>query len=98
MRGELITQHCTNSSYPAISDTSWVKMELEVHGSEKIIHKINGQVVLKYARPQYDDRDAFALELMDQGHPKIISEGYIALQAEGHPVEFRNIQLMKLNE
>ncbi len=98
MNDSLITQHCTNSNYPAINDTSWVKMELEVHGSEKIIHKINDQVVMEYAKPQYDDTDAFARELMEKGHPKIISEGYIALQAEGHPVEFRNIELLKLDD
>ena len=94
----LITQHCTNSSYPAIEDTSWVKMELEVNGSEKTVHKINGQVVLEYARPQYDDNDQYARERIEKGHPRIISEGYIALQSEGHPVEFRNIELMKLKE
>ena len=98
MNDSLITQHCTNSSYPAINDPSWVKMEIEVHGSEKIIHKINGQVVMEYSKPQYDDTDEFARELMEKGHSRIISEGYIALQAEGHPVEFRNIELMKLHE
>ncbi|MFD2098931.1 3-keto-disaccharide hydrolase [Flagellimonas iocasae] len=98
MNDSLITQHCTNSSYAAISDSSWVKMEVEVHGSEKIIHKVNDQIVMEYAKPQYDDTDEFARELMEKGHPRIISEGYIALQAEGHPVEFRNIELMKLDE
>jgi len=98
MNDSLITQHCTNSNYPAISDSSWVKMEIEVHGSEKIIHKINGEVVLEYSKPQYDDTDEFARELMEKGHPRIISDGYIALQAEGHHVEFRNIELMKLAE
>ena len=98
MNDSLITQHCTNSDYPAIDDTSWVSMEMEVDGSERIVHKINGQVVLEYSRPQYDDTDEFAKELMGKGHPRIISEGYIALQAEGHPIEFRNIELMKLVE
>jgi len=98
MNDSLITQHCTNSGYPAINDSSWVKMEIEVHGSERIIHKINGQVVMEYAKPQYDDTDEFARELMHMGHSRIISEGYIALQAEGHPIEFRNIELMKLDE
>ncbi len=98
MNDSLITQHCTNSGYPAINDTSWVKMEIEVHGSDKIIHKINGQVVMEYAKPQYDDTDEFARELMEKGHPRIISEGYIALQGEGHPVEFKNIELLKLEE
>ena len=56
MNDSLITEHCTNSGYPAINDTSWVKMELEVHGSDKIIHKINGEVVMEYSKPQYDAR------------------------------------------
>ena len=98
MNDSLITQHCTNSRYPAIDDSSWVNMEIEVNGSERIIHKINGKVVMEYSKPQYDDTDEFARELMSKGHPRIISEGYIALQAEGHPVEFRNIALMKLDK
>ena len=98
MKDSLITQHCTNSSYPAVNDSRWVKMEIEVHGGEKIIHKINGEVVMEYSEPQYDDTDEFARELMEKGHPRIIREGYLALQAEGHPVEFRNIELMKLEE
>lgn len=98
MNDSLIVQHCTNSNYPAINDTAWVKMEIEVSGSEKVIHKINDQVVMEYARPQLDERDKFAQELMKKGYPQIISEGYIALQAEGHPIEFRNIELLKLGE
>ena len=73
-------------------------MEIEVHGSERIIHKINDRIVMEYAKPQYDDTDEFARKLMENGHSRIISEGYIALQAEGHPVEFRKIELMKLDE
>ena len=98
MNDSLITEHCTISGYPAIKDSTWVKMELEVHGSDKIMHKINGKVVMEYSKPQFDDTDEFARELMKKGYPRIISEGYIALQAEGHPVEFKNIELMKLEE
>ncbi|WP_297337697.1 DUF1080 domain-containing protein [Algoriphagus sp.] len=98
MKEKLITQHCTNSTYPAMTDSSWVKVEIEVQGSEKIIHKINGEVVLEYSQPQYDDTDEFARKLMEKGHPRIMSQGYIALQAEGHPVEFRNIELMNLDD
>ena len=98
MNDRLITEHCTNSSYPAINDTTWVKMELEVHGSKLITHKINGKKVLEYSNPQYDESDEFAKELIKNGYPKILSEGYVALQAEGHPIEFKNIELMKLDD
>ena len=98
MNDSLIVQHCTNSSYPAIQDSSWVQVEIEVFGSDKIVHKVNGEIAMEYSRPQFDENDEFARELMARGYPRIISEGYIALQAEGHHVEFRNIELMKLNE
>ncbi|ASV32456.1 3-keto-disaccharide hydrolase [Maribacter cobaltidurans] len=98
MNNRLVTEHCTNSNYPAINDTAWVKMELEVHGSKLITHKINGKKVLEYSAAQYDDSDEFAKELIKNGYPKILSEGYVALQAEGHPIEFKNIELMKLDD
>ncbi len=96
MNGQLETQHCINSSSPTFHGDEWVSVEIEVHGNEQVIHRINGEEVLRYSKPQLDDTDPFARQLMEQGIPRMLSEGYIALQAESHPVEFRNIQLMKL--
>lgn len=98
MQDTLTTQHCINSSSDTYHGTQWVQAEIEVRGSEQIIHRINGQEVLRYAQPQLDTTDAFARELVFQGFPKILSEGYLALQAESHPIEFRNIELMRLAE
>ncbi|MDX2304471.1 MAG: DUF1080 domain-containing protein [Microscillaceae bacterium] len=98
MNGELITQHCTNSSSATFHDEQWVRVELEVRGNNKVIHWVNGQKVLEYEKPQLDDSDPFAKQLLDEGHPRMLHEGYIALQAESHPVEFRNIQLLKLKK
>lgn len=98
MNGELITRHCTNSSSDTYHDDQWVTAEIEVKGNDKVIHRINGAVVLEYEKPQLDDSDPFARELMEQGFPRMLSEGYIALQAESHPVEFRNIELMRMKE
>lgn len=98
MDGELITRHCTNSSSQTYHGNQWVTLELEVHGNDQVIHRINGEVVLEYEKPQLDDSDSFSQHLMEQGFPRMLSEGYIALQAESHPVEFRNIELMRLKE
>jgi hypothetical protein len=98
MNGELIIQHCTNSNFQAFSDDRWVRMELEVNGNGKVIHRINGEEVLSYEKPQLDTSDPFAKELVEQGVPVMLSEGYIALQAESHPIEFRNIELLKLSQ
>lgn len=98
MQDTLTTQHCTNSHSDTYHGEEWVQAEIEVHGNDLVIHRINGQEVLRYAQPQLDNTDAFARELMAQGFPKMLSEGYIALQAESHPVEFRNIELMRLEQ
>lgn len=98
MQDTLTTQHCISSSADTFYGEEWVKVEIEVHGADQIIHRINGQEVLRYSQPQLDTTDTFAKELLAQGFPKILSEGYIALQAESHPVEFRNIELMRLEE
>ena len=96
MAGALITTHCTNSDSETYSDDNWVNLEVEVRGNDKVIHRVNGKVVLEYSKPQLDEEDEFAKMLMAQGVPRMLSEGYIALQAESHPIEFRNIKLMRL--
>ena len=98
MNGRLITEHCTSSSSKTYADNSWVTLEIEVRGNRKVIHRINGIEVLSYTRPQLDDRDPFAQKLLSKGVSPMLSEGYIALQAESHPVEFKNIELMRLKE
>ncbi|MCA6075089.1 3-keto-disaccharide hydrolase [Fulvivirga sedimenti] len=98
MNGELITEHCINSTSETFHDDQWVSLEIEVHGNDQIIHRINGRTVLEYSHPQLDDSDPFSAHLLEQGIPRMLKEGYIALQAESHPVEFRNIQLLRLQE
>jgi hypothetical protein len=100
MDGKLVKQHIVESSAPTFPAEEWVKVEVEVHGSEQVIHRINGREVLRYQRPQLDPRNelAPATDLLDLGSAKILSYGYIALQAEGQPVWFRNIELKSLED
>lgn len=96
--GKLVTQHIIESSAPTFPPEEWVKVEVEVRGSEQVIHRINGVEVLRYQRPQLDPRNEIspATDLLNAGASKILSYGYIALQAEGQPVWFRNIELKSL--
>ena len=97
MDGELVSQHCIESSSKTYHGDQWVTMEVEVHGNESIKHIINGEVVLEYQNPQLDKNDADAQKLMDK-QDKMLDEGYISLQAESHPVEFRNVEIRLLEE
>lgn len=96
MGGKLITQHCNNSSSETFHGEQWVTAEVEVHGHGKVIHRVNGKQVLEYEQAQYDPGDADAKKLMEQTGSAKISAGYISLQSESHPVEFRNIQIRRL--
>lgn len=100
MDGKLVTQHIVESAAPTFAADDWVKIEIEVHGSEQVIHRVNGKEVLRYQRPQLDPegRIVSADSLFKAGAPKILSFGHIALQAEGQGVWFRNIELKSLEE
>ncbi|MBN1358985.1 MAG: DUF1080 domain-containing protein [Sedimentisphaerales bacterium] len=97
MANQLVTQHCTNSKSQTYHGDQWVTMEVEVHGNGKIKHLVNGQTVLEYERPQLDENDADAKKLIKDGNT-MLSAGYVALQAESHPIEFRKVELMPLEE
>lgn len=95
MEGKLITRHCTDSSSKTYHGDQWVEVEVEVRGGTVIRHKVFGETVLQYEKPQLDPRDEDARKLIKDGN-LILEEGYISLQAESHPVEFRKVELLPL--
>jgi hypothetical protein len=97
MGDSLVTRHCNPSRSKTYHGDQWVTIEIEVRGNGKIKHRVNGEIVLEYEKPQLDEKDPDAKKLI-QGEDKMLYEGYISLQAESHPVEFRNIQLLPLKE
>ena len=97
MDGMLITDNCTNSSSGTFHGDQWVTVEVEVHGNDLIRHKVNGEVVMEYERPQLDANDPVAQTLIKNGD-KMLREGYIALQAESSPIEFRKLEILVLEE
>src|SRR5262245_42700734 len=93
--GKLITRHCTTSKAKTVHGDEWVTAEVEVRGAGKVVHRINGKPVMEYEKPQLDPGDADAKKLI-KGGKVLIEEGYIALQAESHPVEFRKVEIRPL--
>jgi hypothetical protein len=97
MNDKLIKQHCTNSKSKTYDGEQWVTAEVEVRGDKTIKHLINGEEVLSYEQPQYDEGDATARPLIKDGQ-LLIKEGYISLQSESHPIEFRKVEVRVLND
>ncbi len=94
--GELITRHCTNSNSATFHGDQWVTMEMEVRGSEILVHKINDRIVFELHDIQLDPTDPDAQALIADGAEIELKEGYVALQAESHPTQFRVIELLPL--
>ena len=95
MEGKLQTRHCFSSKSKTYRGDQWVKVEVEVRGGEVIEHFVNGESVMRYTKAQYDPRDADAKQLIKKGQLEL-TEGYISLQSESHPVEFRKIEVQQL--
>jgi hypothetical protein len=95
MGGELITRHCTSSSSKTIHGEAWVHFEQVVYGDSIIHHIVDGDTVLTYSKPQIDGEDLPEGFPLEGGTP--LTSGYIALQAESHPFEFRKVELLDLS-
>ncbi len=95
--GKLFKPHCTSSSSETYHGDQWVTVEVEVRGNESIKHIIDGKVVLEYSKPQLDDGHAHAKQLAQKLGTLMLGEGTISLQSESHPVEFRKVELKRLD-
>jgi hypothetical protein len=96
MHDSLMTDHCVNSTSKTYDGDQWVNVSILVLGDSLIAHIIDGDTVLQYSKPQIgggvvSDYDS-AVKV--DGTP--LTEGYISLQSESHPVEFRKVQLLNL--
>lgn len=98
MNGKLFTPHCTNSKSDTYHGEQWVTVEVEVHGNNKIIHRVNGKKVISYEKPQLDPKDGHAKTLIEGNNGLMLDGGTISLQSESHPVEFRKVELLNLEK
>ncbi|HRI78073.1 MAG TPA: DUF1080 domain-containing protein [Cyclobacteriaceae bacterium] len=94
--GKKYDGHCLNSTSKTYDKDEWVKAELIVLGDSLITHIINGDTVLQYSKPTMGGGvvNGYDSALWEEG--KALKSGYIGLQSEGQPVEFRRIELRKL--
>ena len=96
MNGKLVTQHCTNSSSKTYHGDQWVTVEMEVLGDSTIKHIIDGKSVLAYEKPQIGGGSVNNFDPAVKRDGALLTEGYIALQAESHPIEYRKVELLNL--
>jgi hypothetical protein len=94
--GKIFPGHCINSTSPTFEGDQWVRAELIVFGDSLVMHLINGDTVLQYTQPQIGGGVVERYDPTMKPDGKLLTEGFIALQSEGQPVDFRNIRILNL--
>jgi len=96
MKGAMVRGHCTNSTSSIYRGDVWVRVEVDVCGGKRLTHRVEGQTVLEYEMPQIGGGSVsnFDPAVKKDGMP--LTEGYITIQGESHPTEFRKIELRNL--
>ena len=102
--------HCVNSTSKTYNGDQWVHTEAIVLGGKQMIFIVEGDTVLTFQKPQITrgfinanidtDWENYGITESKNNWLKrdgeILTEGYIALQAESHPIDFKNIKLLNL--
>lgn len=91
--GSMHPQHCLYSASSTYDGDQWVNVTIVVLGGGSITHYVEGEQVLRYERP--------SVQLASQhAHPgrarQSLDHGFIALQSESHPIDFRQVRVANL--
>jgi len=107
--GAPLYDHCINSNSKTFNGDQWVHVEAIVMGSESVTHIVNKDTVMVYKNlkigvgeptsDKVEEWKAFGVAYVEEwvakdGTP--LDKGYIALQAESGPTDFKNIELLDL--
>jgi hypothetical protein len=97
MSGALRTAHCTNSTAGTFHGDQWVRVEVLVLGDELIRHIVDGVTVMEYTKPRIGGGNASPTDPSVKVDGTPLTAGYIAIQSETAPTEFRKIEIVNLD-
>lgn len=107
IKGKTTEEHCINSTSKTYNGDQWVSAEAIVLGDSIVYHLIEGDTVLVFTNPKigggyvgkshtFKDGKVGGEDEWMKKQNTALGSGYIALQAESHPIDFKNIQLLNL--
>ena len=96
LNGSLNEVHCIESNSKTFHGEQWVTAEFLVLGDSVIKHIINKETVLTYTKPKIGGGNVANYDPKIKIDGKALTGGYISLQSESHPIEFRKVMLFDL--
>ena len=92
--GKRNTSYCTPPVVKrTFSGDQWVTAEIDVRNG-KITHFVNGEQIIQFQNPMYDSANALVKIFITNGD-ETVKDGYISLQSNSHPMDFRKIEIME---
>jgi len=91
------TSHCIQSSSATIEGDAWVTAEVLVLGDERVVHYIDGLPVIEYGGITYGGGNVNGHDPAAKPDGMPLTRGYISLQSESHPIQFRRVELLSLD-
>ena len=96
MNEKLVTAHCVNSKSKTYEGDQWVRVEVVIHGDELVRHMVEGESVLEYTKPQIGGGNVSPVDPAVKVDGTPLTGGYISIQAETAPIDFRKIEVLNL--
>lgn len=93
----LFTPHCINSNSKTYHGDQWVTANFLVLGDEAIHHLVASDTVFSYYQPQIGGGMVNPVDEQIKQNGQSLGKGYISLQSESHPVDFRKVILLDLS-
>lgn len=90
------TSHCIRAAAPTIDGDAWVRTDVLVLGGERVVHYVDGLPVIEYGQATYGGGNVDGHDPATKPDGAPLERGYIALQSEGHPIEFRRVEIKNL--
>jgi hypothetical protein len=105
--GNLSKAHCIDSKSKTYNGDQWVSVTVVVLGDSVVKHVVEGDTVLTYTKTEVGGGFIGGKNDWKSGHVDnadywesrqntALKKGYIALQAESHPIDFRKIEILNL--
>jgi len=95
INSKMAERHCVSSNSKTYHDEKWVSVEFIVYSDSLIHHIVEKETVMTYTNIRIGGGYLFPRFKNKIGTP--VKEGYIALQSESHPIEFKDIMIKELD-
>ncbi len=94
INGKKNESYCTPATVKrTFHGDQWVTLEIEVRGNT-IKHFVNGEEILQFENPNYNPKHELGKAFI-RGDNAVVKSGYISLQSNSHPIDFRKIEIIE---